>query len=276
MKKILFFFAAFALAGFVFQSCKKDADTVDYTTEKVVAEDVTAHNDLSEQIDYDADVAVDAFTGGADDRGACPTVTFAQPKGTWPNTITLDYTDAGCTNNAGHTVKGKIIITQTNPMLLPNASRSFTFENFSFDGVKVEGTRTVTNAGLNTAGQPYFTVVAAETLTYPNGSVATHSANRVRTLVDGATTLPRLDDVFSITGSSSGTNRNGVTYTVTITNPLIKKVLCPWVSQGTIEITANNKTRSLDYGDGTCDKDATLTLPDGTVKEVKIRHFWWK
>lgn len=276
MKKILFFFVAFALAGFAFQSCKKDADTADYTAERVAAEDVTAHNDLSEQIDYDADVAIDAFAAAADDRGACPTVTFAQPKGTWPNTITLDYTDAGCTNNAGHNVKGRIIITQTNPILTQGASRSFTFENFSFDGVKIEGSRTVTNAGLNADSQPYFTVVAAETLTYPNGTIATHSANRVRTLVEGAGTAVRLDDVFSISGSANGTNRNGVTYTVTITKPLIKKVLCPWISQGAVEITANNKTRSIDYGDGTCDKDATLTLADGTVKEVKIRHFWWK
>ncbi|MEI6408984.1 MAG: hypothetical protein WCR52_06360 [Bacteroidota bacterium] len=276
MKKILFFVAAFALAGFAFQSCKKDADTTDYTAEKVVAEDVTAHNDVSEQIDYDADVAIDAFMGAADDRGACPTVTFAQPKGTWPNTITLDYSDAGCTNNAGHTVKGKIVITQTNPMSTQGASRSFTFENFSFDGVKVEGTKKVTNAGLNAAGQRYFTVVASETLTYPNGTVSTHTANRTRTQIEGAATTLRADDVWSVTGSASGTNRNGVAYTVTITNPLIKKVLCPWISQGTIEITANNKTRSIDYGDGACDKDATLTLPDGTVKEVKIRHFWWK
>jgi hypothetical protein len=43
-----------------------------------------------------------------------------------------------------------------------------------------------------------------------------------------------------------------------------------------LEFTLNNKVRTLDFGDGTCDRDAVLTLADGTEKEVKIRHRWWK
>jgi hypothetical protein len=32
----------------------------------------------------------------------------------------------------------------------------------------------------------------------------------------------------------------------------------------------------LDFGDGSCDREATITFADGTQKTVKIRHHWWK
>ncbi len=274
MKKMFFLVPAILLFGLFIQSCKKDNDTRTIV-EQVVAEDIVAHNDLSEQIETDVDASIDAFTGAAEDRGDCPTVTFAQPQGTWPNTITLDYSDAGCTKN-GNTFKGKIVISQSNPMNLLGATRSFTFQNFYFENVKFEGSKTVTNAGLNAAAQTYFTVAVNETLLYPSGAQAVYSSSRTRTQIEGASTAAKADDVWSITGAANGTNRNGLNYSLTITSPLIKKIGCPWIAQGTLEFTVNNKTRSLDFGDGTCDKDATLTLPDGTVKSVKIRHFWWR
>jgi hypothetical protein len=241
-----------------------------------VAQDITAHNDLIELITADADASVNGLTeDGADDRNDCPVVSTAQPRGTWPNTITLDYSDAGCTKN-GHTYQGKIIINQTGPINAAGTVRTLTFENFFFEGVKVEGTKTVTNQGTNAAGQPFFAVNVQQTLTYPDGDQATYTSERVRTMLEGAATEARIDDVWQITGNASGTNRNGVAYTVTITTPLIKRNPCAWVSEGIIEFVTDNATRSLDFGDGTCDRDATLTRADGTTREVKIKHRWWR
>ena len=274
MQKTLFSIAALLFFGLMVQSCRKDSQISD--ADKMTAEDLLAHNDLSEQLDLDASEVIDNFVGGElEERNDCPTVTFAQPKGTWPNTITLDYSDAGCTSN-GRTYKGKVTITQTNEMKVPGATRTFAFDNFFIEGIQIEGSRTVTNAGLNADNQPYFTIVADETLTFPDGDQATHTANRTRTMTEGFGTSTRVDDVWTIEGSASGVNRNGNEYTVSITTPLVRKSLCAWIGSGVIEFTVNNKTRSLDFGDGSCDRDATLTLADGTEKEVKIRHFWWK
>jgi hypothetical protein len=209
------------------------------------------------------------------DRNDCPSVTFAQPKGTWPNTITLDYSDAGCTKN-GRTFKGKVVINQTNPMNIAGAVRTISFDNFFIENVQLEGSKTVTSVGINTSGLPNFNVSVDETLTYPDGSVATHSATRVRTMTEGSATATRLDDVWTITGQGEGINRNGDAYTTTITTPLVKRNPCAWIGEGVIEFSRNNLTRTLDFGDGTCDRDATITLADGTVKDVKIRHYWWK
>lgn len=275
MKKFVFSLALLFVTALFIQSCKKDNLSVN-SADKQTAEDLLAHNDLSEQLDLDADEALDGFMSTeVTDRNDCPSVTFAQPKGTWPNTITLDYSDAGCTKN-GRTFKGKVVINQTNPMNMAGAVRTISFDNFFIENVQLAGSKTVTSVGINTAGLPNFNVSVDETLTYPDGSVATHSATRSRTMTEGSATAIRLDDVWTITGQGEGINRNGDAYTTAITTPLVKRNPCAWIGEGVIEFNRNGLTRTLDFGDGTCDRDATITLADGTVKNVKIRHYWWK
>jgi hypothetical protein len=79
-----------------------------------------------------------------------------------------------------------------------------------------------------------------------------------------------LDDVYSITGSSSGTvyiGTNSFQWTATITQPLIHKFLCPWNVSGAIEITSANAKSTFDFGDGTCDRKASLTI-NGNIFEI--------
>lgn len=276
MQKSLFLIA-FAFLGLIaFQSCQKDADTAT-KTEQTTAEDILAQNDLTEMADSEIDEAIpdDLVSGSADDRGGCANITYAQPKGTWPNTITIDF-GTGCTQPSGITFKGKIIVNQSAKMTTVGATRQITYENFYVEGVQVGGSRTVTNMGLNAANQPFFTKTGTETLTFPNGDTATRTINHVRTMTEGYSTTPRADNVWQVTGTDSGINRNGDAYTVTIQTALTKKFTCPWLVSGVIELTVNGKTRSLDFGDGTCEREATLTLADGTQKEVKIRRRWWK
>ena len=275
MRKVVFSLTALLLSGLLITACKKDNTEIS-AADQTTAQDILAHNDLSEQLDAEADDVIDNFISNElDERGDCPSVSFAQPKGTWPNTITLDYSDAGCTK-AGRTFKGQVIIQQSEAMNVNGATRSFSFQNFFIEGVQIEGSRTVTNAGINTAGLFKFNVSVDETFTFPDGTQATFTATRARTLVEGGNTATRLDNVWEVTGQSAGVNRNGDTYSTEITSPLVKKAPCAWISAGIISFTANGLTRSLDFGDGTCDRDATLTLADGSVKEIKIKHYWWK
>ena len=277
MQKSLFLICFLFLGLATFQSCQKDVDTNLTKTEQTTAEDILAQNDLTEMADAEIDDAIpdDLVGGSADDRGGCATITYAQPKGTWPNTITIDYGN-GCTQPGGITFKGKIIVKQSAKMTTAGATRQITYENFYVENVKIEGSRTVTNAGLNAAGQPVFTKTGTETLTFPDGDTATRTINHVRTMTEGYNTNIRADNVWQVTGTDTGVNRNGDAFTVTIKTALTKKFTCPWLISGVIELTVNGKTRSLDFGDGTCEREATLTLADGTEKEIKIRRRWWK
>jgi hypothetical protein len=276
MRKLFFSTALLLCTALAIVSCRREEEATLRATDRATAEDLLAHNDLSEQVDFDADEALDGLVGTEiTDRNDCPTVTLAQPRGTWPNTITLDYSDAGCTKG-GRTFKGKVVIEQTNPMNVDGAVRTIGFVNFFVEDVLIEGSKTVSNAGNNTAGLPKFNVSVDEKLTYPDGTVATHTATRERTMTEGSSTTTRNDDVWTVTGGGQGVNRSGDTYASTITTALVKRNPCAWIGEGVIEFSLNGLTRTLDFGDGTCDREATITRADGTVRNIKIRHFWWR
>jgi hypothetical protein len=75
-----------------------------------------------------------------------------------------------------------------------------------------------------------------------------------------------MDDAYEITGSGTVTRPNNTSFTMNITAPLLVALNCNWIKQGTVQITpANNVVRTLDYGSGTCDDQATLTVNGNTT-----------
>ena len=69
-----------------------------------------------------------------------------------------------------------------------------------------------------------------------------------------------------VTGTASGTDRNGLSYTREIINPLHVKINCPWIVSGSIKISRTDKPEiTLDYGDDNCDRIATVTIGDKTT-----------
>lgn len=266
MKKSFFLIATLFLGVVLFQACNKsDKTDADVTT----SEDIATNEDFSEEIDFAVDVAIEERGGG----NTCPTVTLEKPWGEWPNTLTIDYGADGCAGpNGDHILKGKIIVTQTADMFTTGAVRTKTFENFYVDDVQVAGTKSWTNNGKNANGNWSYTKIATNmVLTYPDGSATTWNHTHTSTLIQGGATLTHWDNVWSTTGSSSGTSRNGVDYTATIIEPLIKKATCRWISEGKIEFTRNNRSATLNFGNGTCDRFAQLTLDTGDAYTIFLR-----
>ncbi|MBK9337795.1 MAG: hypothetical protein IPM98_15065 [Lewinellaceae bacterium] len=267
MKKSFFLLAALLVGIALFQSCKKDAsEDVDVIT----SEDLATNEDFSEQIDLAADVAIEERGGG----GTCPVVTLAQPWGTWPNTITIDYGTTGCTGpNGEHLLKGKIIVTQTGDMFTAGAVRTKTFENFFVDDVQVSGSKSWTNNGKDASDNWSYTKTATDMqLIYPDGTSTTWNHTHTSTLIQGGNTPTHWDNVWSSAGSSAGTNRNGISYTSTIIEPLIKKAACRWISEGVVEFTRDGNVSTLDFGNGTCDRFGKLTLPNGNTVTIRLRN----
>ncbi|MDO9001497.1 MAG: hypothetical protein Q7W45_17150 [Bacteroidota bacterium] len=76
------------------------------------------------------------------------------------------------------------------------------------------------------------------------------------------------DPVAEIYGTTNGVNRVGKAFTVVIpqATPLVKHKLCKWIDKGIFELTPDGfKTRTVDFGDGTCDNKATFTVNGSTV-----------
>ncbi len=272
MKKQFVFTAALAvlMAATIFTACKKEEKAATELELQATTTDLATTEDLSESSEAEADLIIEERGGGGPSTG-CPTVTSTAPLGTFPNTVTIDFGTDGCTRPNGRTYKGLIIIAQNSLMNASGAVRTVTLQDFSVDDVKIEGQHTATYQGLDSAGLPYWTRTGSKTLTWPDGSIGDWTATHTLTQLEGAATAALADNVWQIEGGCTGTNHLGNDYTSEITKPLVKRADCKWISEGTRTIQQGNRTRTLDFGDGSCDDAATLTLNNGSTLNIKLR-----
>lgn len=187
----------------------------------------------------------------------------------FPRYLVIDF-GTGCTGNDGRTRKGKIKVSITGKYWTVGTVVTHTLENYYVNDHHVEGTRTVTH----TATDVWQVVVSGAKITDPDGKVVTWESTRTRTLTtDGSTPFNIFDDVYSITGSATGINRDGRNFTVTITSAL-RLQACNWIAeitQGVVEIQPEDlKLRTIDFGDSSCDNEGTVTVGNKT-KTFKLR-----
>ncbi len=74
--------------------------------------------------------------------------------------------------------------------------------------------------------------------------------------------------VTQVFGTANGTNRQGRTFSVNIpqASPLVKHKACQFIDKGILTLTPDGfKERTVDFGNGTCDDDATFTVNGNTV-----------
>lgn len=260
--------ALFAFAFFM-TACQKDDPEQDLDTDS--AQTLSNANSVMDDLDDEATYRMAAESA----TGDCPTVTYAQAKGTFPNTVTIDYGSEGCPGPLGHIRKGKIIVDLTDQYFTPGAIRTVTPDGFSVDDWSIEGQRTVTNLGENNEGDLHWSIVVNNaTVTDPEGNTGNWSTSRIRTLVEGYETEGIEDDIYEITGSANGTNRRGKTWEASIVTPLVKPMSCRWVVSGTVELSVVGQSgvRSLDFGNGECDNKGVVTFPRGYQKEITLRR----
>lgn len=191
-------------------------------------------------------------------------ITVSQGQGTspypnFPRLITISYNN--WTSPSGKLKNGIVRINITAPYRVEGSIKTITFENFFIDGHQIEGIKTVENIG----DRSYTITVSNGKITFPDASIYTRNANRTRVWQEGyETPFNVLDDEYDITGSATGVNRQGNTYTHTIGTALRIRIGCPWIVSGTLTLEVGDATALLDYGNGDCDNQATLTINDNT------------
>ncbi|MBK7884406.1 MAG: hypothetical protein IPJ81_11930 [Chitinophagaceae bacterium] len=80
-----------------------------------------------------------------------------------------------------------------------------------------------------------------------------------------------LDDIFSMTGNHTVSNATGASRTSVITQPLQKKTICESIDKGTITIQGPNHTAVIDFGNGTCDNVATISINGNTPRVILLK-----
>lgn len=211
----------------------------------------------------------------------CRVITVDHPDSTrFPKIITIDYGD-GCTtifNGDTITKKGMIQVTVTGRYWVEGSKRIITLIDYYVNDIKVEGTRTITNLGLNESDNFEFSIVLEDGALIINDTITiTRESDRTREHYVG-NRFDWGDDEFIITGEVYGVNARGYEYRREIISPL-HKTSCRFFVTGIIESTVgDNEPLQLDYGDGLCDDNATLSR-GGESKEIHLRFQYrnrWK
>lgn len=271
MKNSLWLFVCAAACLWLLSSCEKEQNDNTLLNSIVTSEDILTVQDVLEDNDAEIEDRIEFRNG----PNGCPVVTVTPEGPNFPKTIVVDYGDQGCTGPRGRLRQGRIIITQSALMNQSGAVRTVAFDNHRVDGVAVQANVTLTNTGVDAQGNASFSrTVQNGSLAYPNGQTATWSSSHTVTQTAGGNTTIRTDDVFRISGAINGVNRRGADFNMTITEPLVKAGNCSWITAGVKTFTVGDLIRTLNYGDGACDNEATLTLANGNTRTVRVRGWW--
>lgn len=282
----------FIVATMLF-SCQKDLNSSN--NESLTEEQATAYSEESSVAEASFDDAEDVAATAADEEGNaseyglngrnyaplftelrasigdCADITVTPNDSTYPKTITIDFGN-GCLGHDGKFRSGAIIVHLTAPIRRPGSVVTITFRDYFVNSVHLEGTKIISNLS-DPPAHKWSVQVAGGIVTFPSGRGYSYQSLKVKTQVGGMDTRIVRDDVYEITGHSQTEFNGGLTITLNTESPLVKKVACPWISDGTLKIKINDRVLSLDYGfptDGQCDNKALLTWNNGNSQRIII------
>jgi hypothetical protein len=200
-------------------------------------------------------------------------------------TFIVDFGTNNCLCADGSYRRGKVYISYTPGFhhlgywdsLASHTITTAPTDNYFVDDAQVTGIKNVTNNGHNSAGHMNWSFIAKGQIVKANGSgTITWNSTRNREWIAGEKTLLWQDDVYSITGSADGTSAKGVSFNMSITSPLIRKMALACVKHfvsGTFDFTVGTKpVRHVDYGyspapnpRGSCDGWISVTIKGNTI-----------
>ena len=169
----------------------------------------------------------------------------------------------------GKKVSGKMTITM--PISIKDFTgtiiRTVTYENFSRGNDRtLNGSHTITTTlegGKLVTSEKLGNMV----ITTADGRTLTFTSTKTRT---------KVGDDFQVTGSITGKSSDGKEFTLNITKALLFTKACNATTgdkfpvSGTVEIKPFDKDkRIIDYGNGTCDLEFTVTINGVTVTKTK-------
>ncbi|MDI1353565.1 MAG: hypothetical protein PSX36_01515 [bacterium] len=183
-----------------------------------------------------------------------------------PNPVfSLDLSKTSCSLPDGKTRSGKITVRLSGKFKLTGTSSVIKFENYSAAGLLYScDSMVVLNKGSNTSFYSFGVKLLNGTCTGPSFKIsyACDKTMAVYAVGDASATGP----LASNYGSVQGTNRQGLPFLVNITTDIVKHNNCSYFEQGKMTIHPQGfKDRLVDFGNGTCDDQATFAVNENTV-----------
>ncbi|HXC04200.1 MAG TPA: hypothetical protein VNZ86_05565 [Bacteroidia bacterium] len=287
-------FSALLMLSLAFGSCKKSTNNTPASEETATSSDnaLAEHtvSDLTEMAaqasdgssglssyrvapGYDPVLALGCATVGFNAAAKVDTITFN-------NTMCMD----GITRNGKLIIDWSASASGATHYRDPGFSCNVSSVNYTVNGMPVNIiSKTVTNTtpvGFNPATTDLTWSINANISIAKSTGTFTWICNRTKTLLNTSDTsvyhgsaraISWAKARVGITGSANGNTATGLTYTATITNQLIRDFggcnisgQHPFI-KGTIQFTPNgHPTRTIDYGNGSCDLIYTVTVSGNT------------
>jgi len=193
----------------------------------------------------------------------------------YSGTLTIEYGDGSSCPDSVKRHTGKIVDTFLYTLSTKNGIRFTSSEKISFQGyrkdtIALDGTFIVKSA----TKQPTTFESQNAKITYPDGTAASWNGMLTFTY-DKGESRDWEDNSVNVTGSLSGTSREGASFTADITKAIQYTNDCfegrhkSFPVSGTINVTTNGTLSTIDYGDGSCDKKYTI-LTDGETTNLNL------
>lgn len=204
--------------------------------------------------------------------GRCATVTHDDEN----NRKTI-YFDNDCSGLRGQSRTGTIVITYSEEQDILGSFRQTSFDDFYHNGVKIEGVRRTEITAIDANGNiTRLSTLSDGKMIYEDGTFSTKQKSfTAYTVFDEADER----ESTTLTGSASGASSTGEEYLLTIDVPV--KFLYTCFSsvrfhkrgkipvEGVKTIVSGSETKTIDYGDGTCDLTAVVTS-NGVSETVNL------
>lgn len=254
----------------LFSCAKKETDATEVST--IASDDNAADNSFSDLKDAGDQAGLTNTVKGYDKtKDSCVKVSVTSYDSIAKKLkLTVDFGSKDCVCKDNKTRRGKIFIEYKGVVGLVGSEVVYTPEKYYVNSYGISGVKTIKIIEKLT----HSIKVVNGKVTKPDGSSITWSSDRVRKMVAGDDTpLNFMDDSYEITGTSSGVNSAGQSYSFATETPLLKSVGCQWIKSGKLAIKREGKKDAVvDYGDGTCDDKATLTVGTWT-KDITAKKW---
>lgn len=165
-------------------------------------------------------------------------------------------------------IKGKVLITQNGKKSTIETITKVELNDFFIDDYKVEGIKTIEKNAIEFSLGNYNTT---DHVLVSGGQLI--SPDRTQTIQWNSDRIHKKysvngDSFVLIEGSINGVNTEGTAFTITTGKPLKFNSSCTRIVEGELRVTPSEmSTRTLNYGNGTCDLKATVTMEN---KEYEI------
>ncbi|WP_417590470.1 hypothetical protein [Owenweeksia hongkongensis] len=261
MKTPKFLLSALLIAGLA--SCQKDDTQADTSPEKPEAEttdDIAMTMSIDDEITNLGQMSMEGNPSKKTTSWlSCITYTIDTTGST--TEVTLDFGATNCLGSDGKNRRGKLIVTLEDNPFDAGSVTSVTSNGYTVNDHLVMGSKSMTFQGLNTDGDPYLDINTALSIVNTNQDTITWNSTQTRVWTDGFGNLNPHDNAVEITGVADGKTASGIDYDITIIDPLRVEAGCHYIVSGSFNLTSPLfPDRLFDYGNGVCDRVATVTI----------------